>query len=219
MLHPDTTLRSVDDTVGYGVFTTKFIRKGTITWVQDRLDQVLDSDALRRLDPNCSLLVEKYGWINRDGNQVLCWDFARFINHSCRANTLSPGLDFDLAIRDIEVGEQLTTDYGSLNIETPLSCSCGLSCCRGVIRPQDFEALSDKWDEFVRLAFRQIPNVEQPLWSWVHEKAAIDAALRDATAVPSIRVHRYSASEEGAAGEGPLVPVTFPPVERCETRS
>jgi hypothetical protein len=39
MLHPDTELRFVNRTIGYGVFATRMIPRGTITWVRDRLDQ------------------------------------------------------------------------------------------------------------------------------------------------------------------------------------
>jgi hypothetical protein len=208
MLHPNTTLQYVDDRVGYGIFATTCISKGTITWAQDSLDQVFGSYAFGRLDAKCSALVTEYGWINGDGNHVMCWDFARFMNHSCQGSTFSPGLDFEIAIRDIEAGEQITTDYGSLNIEIPLSCSCESSCCRGVIHPQDFEAFADEWDALLRDAFPKIRKVEQPLWSWVNQKAAIEAGLRDTTAIPSIRVHRYRASAEPAYSERPPASVT-----------
>ena len=39
MLHPHTELRHVSKQIGYGVFATQLIPKGTITWVRDDLDQ------------------------------------------------------------------------------------------------------------------------------------------------------------------------------------
>lgn len=39
MIHPDTELRFVTPDIGNGVFATRFIPKGTLTWVRDRLDQ------------------------------------------------------------------------------------------------------------------------------------------------------------------------------------
>ena len=39
MLHPHTELRHVSKLIGYGVFATQLIPKGTITWVRDDLDQ------------------------------------------------------------------------------------------------------------------------------------------------------------------------------------
>jgi SET domain len=59
------------------------------------------------------------------------------INHSCRPNTgirfTDQGYDL-VALRDIDVGEELTYDY-STYIESPerLSCSCGTVSCRGEI--------------------------------------------------------------------------------------
>ena len=161
MLHPDVTLRCVNDVIGYGVFATRLIPAGTITWVQDPLDQVLDSDALRRLGQRYSKIVKKYTWLNRDGNRVLCWDFGRFMNHSCDANTFSPGLEFEIAVRDIKAGEQVTSDYGALNVEAPLPCACGSPRCRGLVRPEDFETYAEGWDDLMRAPFSAAQKREE----------------------------------------------------------
>ena len=42
LLHPAGTLRWLNDGMGYGVIASTFIPKGTITWVLDPLDQILD---------------------------------------------------------------------------------------------------------------------------------------------------------------------------------
>ncbi|MHC5084588.1 MAG: SET domain-containing protein, partial [Planctomycetota bacterium] len=34
MIHPDTELRKVNETIGYGVFATRHIPKGTILYVK-----------------------------------------------------------------------------------------------------------------------------------------------------------------------------------------
>ncbi len=39
MMHPHSELRFINESIGYGVFATKFIPKGTITWILDELDQ------------------------------------------------------------------------------------------------------------------------------------------------------------------------------------
>ena len=38
MIHPKTELRFVNDDIGYGVFATEFIPKGTILYVKDELE-------------------------------------------------------------------------------------------------------------------------------------------------------------------------------------
>ena len=49
MLHPHTELKFVSPDIGYGVFASSFIPKGTITWVKDELDRVIPKDNLNQL--------------------------------------------------------------------------------------------------------------------------------------------------------------------------
>ena len=39
MVHPHTEIRFVNDIIGWGVFASRFIPKGTIIWALDPLDQ------------------------------------------------------------------------------------------------------------------------------------------------------------------------------------
>jgi hypothetical protein len=41
MIHPWTELRFINDSIGYGVFATQFIPKGTIVWALDDLGPTL----------------------------------------------------------------------------------------------------------------------------------------------------------------------------------
>jgi hypothetical protein len=57
--------------------------------------------------------IDSYVYLdNKLGLYVLCTDDARFYNHSDDPNT-GPGAsnDFDIAYRDIEVGEEILCDY------------------------------------------------------------------------------------------------------------
>ena len=38
MIHPNTQIQYINDLIGYGVFATEFIPKGTITYVKDSLE-------------------------------------------------------------------------------------------------------------------------------------------------------------------------------------
>ena len=56
----------------------------------------------------------------------------RFVNHNCRNNT--EVRDFcDIALRRIEVGEEITSDYGSDGSGVRFDCLCGSDNCRGRI--------------------------------------------------------------------------------------
>lgn len=190
MLHPHTELRYLGPEIGSGVFATAPIPMGTITWVQDSLDQVIDLKVHTKYRDYPPVL-ERYSFRNKDGQYVLCWDYARFVNHHCEANCLSPGLEFEIALRDIAEGEELTNDYGSLNLEFVMECTCGSERCRGETRPEDFENLADRWDSLLQHAFPSIDSVEQPLWPYLESGKLVKACLSGDEPIPSIRNHLY----------------------------
>lgn len=197
MLHPDTELRIVNDLIGYGVFATRRIPRGTVTWVLDPLDQILTPERAGDLDPELANAVERYTWLDCRGRRILCWDFARYMNHSCEANSFSPGgFDFEIAVTDVRPGEQLTSDYGSLNLEQPLYCACGSPRCRRVVTADDFAELAPVWDQQIRKAFRRLLEVDQPLWSRVPSTDPIlERMIRHPEKLPSILSHRWLPQE------------------------
>jgi uncharacterized protein len=189
MIHPHSELRFVSPEIGWGVFATRFIPKGTITWVFDPLDQIVVPSEALELPAALQRQLDIYSYQNGRGQRILCWDHARFVNHSCHPTSLAPGFDLEIAVRDIEPGGQITDDYGALNIESEFECACGHGQCRGKIGPADFERFSDQWDELVASAFPLIGAVEQPLWELVQEQIPIGEALAGESRIPSCRVH------------------------------
>ncbi len=163
---------------------------GTVTWVQDPLDQVVDLNTHPEFRDYPDYL-ETYSFRNAQGQYVLCWDKGRFVNHSCEANCLSPGLDFEICIRDIEIGTQLTNDYGSLNLEFSMECHCGSPACRGITQPSDFPRMAPLWDTALRAAFPSIAKVEQPLWNRLKDPQFVKTCLADLSKIPSILDHYY----------------------------
>jgi hypothetical protein len=133
--------------------------------------------------------LEKYTYVDARGDHILCWDNARFFNHSCSANCLSVGYDFELAVRDIAAGEELTDDYGTLNPAEPFPCFCGDSACRRQILPDDHARLGATWNRLARDAFFLIRTVPQALWEIVPERDAIEAALNDPNRLRPIQHH------------------------------
>jgi hypothetical protein len=132
-------------------------------------------------------LVQKYCFIDGRGDFVLCWDLARYINHSCDPSCRSAGYDFEIAVRDIQQGEQLTDDYGALNIEWTFQCSCETARCRRAIHPDDLLTYADQWDQAVEAPFRAIPTVAQPLWPFFEEQDAVRAVLDGGGPIASVR--------------------------------
>ena len=63
-------------------------------------------------------------------------DPMRFTNHSCRPNArlcIDYGRVEFYALREIEVGEEVTVDYGETHHGGRLACRCGAPGCRGAL--------------------------------------------------------------------------------------
>jgi len=203
MIHPDTELRFVSDTIGYGVFATRPIPRGTITWVRDLLDQVIEPEKYHRLPALYKRKLERYAYVDRRGRWVLCWDLARSVNHSCSANCLSPGYEFEIAVRDIAAGEELTDEYGSLNLHESFECDCGAPDCRRTVHPDDVVRLHGQWDDAIRAAFPEIPGVPQPLWEIVtkKDKERVDEVLADRGQLESVLKNYYDLAAKRGNGK------------------
>jgi hypothetical protein len=189
MIHPHTALRWVNDTIGYGVIVTRPIPRGTIVWVRDPLDQPYTHETAARLPPLSRQMLHHYSYVNRHGEMLLCWDHARYVNHSCRASCITAGWELELAVRDLEPGDDLTDDYGTFSIDEAFTCACGTPNCRGTIYPDDVLRYGDEWDRTFRETFAHLRRVDQPLWSLVAEKDEVELALAGKLDPPSCRIH------------------------------
>ncbi|MEY2879988.1 MAG: hypothetical protein RLZZ15_2368 [Verrucomicrobiota bacterium] len=199
MIHPHTELRFIRPEIGWGVVATRPIPRGTITWALDPLDRCLTDAELAALPAFAQRQLETYSYVDRRGLHVLCWDHARFVNHSCDANCLSVGYEFELAVRDIAAGEELTDDYGTLNLTEAFPCSCGAARCRGTLLPADKFTLAPHWNALARDAFFLLRSVPQPLWEVLLEKDEIAAALADPARLRPIQTHFAPATGPQAA--------------------
>ena len=162
MIHPKTELRFISKEVGYGVFATDFIPAGTITWVMDKLDREFRPEEFFAMDLVYQNIIDTYTFRNNIGNYVLCWDHGRFVNHSFNSNCLTTAYDFEIAIRDILPGEQLTDDYGYLNIKDPFT-AVDEGTERKIVYPDDLVRYYKVWDEQILKVFGKINAYEQPL--------------------------------------------------------
>jgi hypothetical protein len=162
VIHPDTELRFISREIGYGVVATRLIPAGTITWVLDKLDKVFSPGEFNAFEAHYQAILDTYTFRDGKGNYVLCWDNGRFVNHSFRSNCLTTAYDFEIAIRDIYPGEQLTDDYGYLNISKPFK-PLDEGTKRKVVYPDDLLKYSGIWDKKLMQVFPKIPIVPQAL--------------------------------------------------------
>jgi hypothetical protein len=173
MIHPDTELRFINEAIGYGVVAKKLIPKGTITWVQDSLDRVFSPADAKVLPEVIAKHLETYSFTNADGYQILCWDHAKYVNHSFNPSCMSTAYDFEIAIRDIHPGEELTDDYGYLNVPKPFEV-VDEGADRKVVYPDDLLRLFPKFDQAIIDNLQNIKTVNQPLLKYIPDLTWIE---------------------------------------------
>ncbi len=169
MIHPKTELRLISKEIGYGVVAKEFIPAGTITWVLDELDREFTPAQFKKMNPLYQNILDTYCYRNNKGNLVLCWDYGRYVNHSFKSNCLSTAYDFEIAIRDIQPGEELTDDYGYLNVSEPFK-GVDEGTKRKTVYPNDLLKNYKSWDKKLNQNFPKITKVEQPLKELISPK-------------------------------------------------
>ncbi len=199
MLHPSTELRFIGPGVGYGVFATSYIPQGTITYVKDSLELEVSPEAYQLHPPAMQAVIEKYSYIDERGYRIVSWDFAKYINHCCNCNSMSTGYGFEIALRDIQPGEEITDEYGIFNLTEPMELVCDQGTCRKVLHPEDFDRYYPIWDEQLKMALAQFQKVEQPLLPFVDAPTlqALEAYFADPAMYRSVYHLRYQERENG----------------------
>jgi SET domain-containing protein len=108
---------------GLGCFTNEQIQKGQLVWQFDeRLDRRIAAADLAALPQPAQDFIRMYAYRETYRGQdafTLCGDHAKHMNHSDQANLVStgPDLERDVAIRDIEIGEELTCNYNEFDLD------------------------------------------------------------------------------------------------------
>ncbi len=203
MIHPKTELKFISNEIGYGVVATEFIPAGTITWVLDKLDREFSPTDFQAMEPIYQNILDTYTFRNNNGNFVLCWDNGRYVNHSFNSNCLTTAYDFEIAIRDIQVGEQLTDDYGYLNIPAPFR-GINEGTRRKVVYPDDLVKYYKVWDKKIQKVFAKINSHDQPLKELINANlwAKIQNIIIGEEAMESILTNYYDESSAGRLGHG-----------------
>lgn len=103
------------------------------------------------------------------------------------------GYGFEIAIHDIDAGEEITDEYGLLNLQEPMVVNCGCSDCRGVVDPADAERYAPKWDAAIIAALARVRQVPQPLWHLLdrHASRALQGFLYGKLPYRSVGVLRW----------------------------
>lgn len=189
MQHPNTELKFVNPQVGYGVFATDFIPTGTIVYARCSLDITIPPTSPLLSDPAYRDLIEKYAYTNQHGDFIICWDIGKYVNHCCHASALSTGYGFDIAVRDLQPGDEITNDYAQFSFDEEMDLFCHYPDCRKKFTPQDFDRLHPYWDIQVKAAMQHITKVPQPLQKYLDPQTAqaLEHYLRTGEGYRSVR--------------------------------
>jgi len=189
MIHPSTEVRYIDGEKGYGLFATKFIPRGTVTWVRDKLDRELSSEELAAFGPELAEVIIHFSYRNCRGNYVFCWDNARYTNHETEPNTCITAYETEIAVRDIQAGEEVTNHYGMLNIIE----SFVPSGCEESVGPDDLILHAQEWDRQLKEAFPYLTKVDQPLRKFATDEkwALLEQISRNEIEMASVSTCHY----------------------------
>jgi hypothetical protein len=168
---------------GDGIFAGEPIPKGTIVFYYSNNDVYVSKKEFQYLSNFEKQQIYKFGVEDEYGNWIVTDGDA---NHSCDANILSifvDGLYCDIAVKDIQIDEEITIDYGLFYSSFPwkMICRCHSSNCRGIVgsgiavNPQTQEL----WHSRISEAAGRIHRVRQALFSREDERAReLTLALR-----------------------------------------
>jgi len=165
---------------GRGLFTTVAIPRGQVVWHPCTKCEIYPPGGLSR---DRAEEIEELGYYLYEGSQILPCRNACLLNHSCEAPVLDFGLDFGLAVRDIEAGEEITIDYRTFRHEPPwvVQCNCPSRHCAGAISPspgQIADEVAARWVERMEPALAALPKVPQPLDDTLRESSILYPVLR-----------------------------------------
>lgn len=124
---------------GFGLFAIENIKKDEVIVV--KVGHVMNLKELKSLpiyDRHAELQIDDDLFIGPKNEAELIESMA-YINHSCDPNMGKRGDVISVAMRDIKAGEELVSDYATINDNNnKFNCNCGSLSCRKVISGKDW---------------------------------------------------------------------------------
>lgn len=104
---------------GFGLFAGEFIPKDTLIWELNReLDLIISQEKYEKLSAVVKEHFDRFAYYSEGcGGWVLCFDNAKFVNHSNTPNTY--GVGNTIVSRDIQIGEEITENYYGFSEKEP----------------------------------------------------------------------------------------------------
>lgn len=160
---------------GRGLFAAERIPKGTIVYYYGSGDSYILKNDFQLLPPDKKEKFYRYAVEDEAGNWLMTNGDA---NHSCDSNILSlfvDGIYCDIAVKDINIDDEITIDYGLFFSSIPwsMSCNCRSPLCRKTILNGFFADVNTQtlWFSRIYEASSRINKVKQKLFDLDDEKA------------------------------------------------
>ena len=145
-LSPKLEVRAEPEKGGFGVYAMEAVAAGEVVSVWG--GYIVNAEQLETLPHEVqqhTVQIEEGLYSATIGGA----ETADFINHSCDPNLGLRGQITLVALRDIEVGEEVCFDYAMTDC-TPydeFECRCGMAACRGTVRGYDWR-LPELWAKY-----------------------------------------------------------------------
>lgn len=128
---------------GRGSFAIERISKGEIVFIKGGYILTRDTMLIEKIGYNYwPLCDELFLAPKKDSEFNEVRRILLYVNHSCNPNCGLRGEISGVAMRDIEIGEEITMDYAMLDDDPNegynLTCTCGAPNCRGTITGRDW---------------------------------------------------------------------------------
>ena len=116
---------------GKGIFAGRDFKKGEIIIKWD-ISHQLTPEEVKKLPE-----AEKRYIANLEGKYILMQPPAKYVNHSCDANSYADNF-CDIAKRHIRKGEEITANYSeTMEPNEFMKCNCGSKNCRVIIKAKN----------------------------------------------------------------------------------
>ena len=83
----------------------------------------------------------------------------------------------EIVVRNIAPGDEVTSEYGLLNVQEPYDLCCNCLNCRGALRLDDIDRFAPQWDAQVLGALQCVTECPQPLWDLVSPELQYEIGL------------------------------------------
>jgi hypothetical protein len=179
---PSLETRFIGQERGFGAFARAPIRAGELVAVWG--GAILTGREVARLDGeqrSFSFQIDDDLFMTTLGRSR---DAADFINHNCDPNTGISGQITLVALRDIEIGEEVCFDYAMTDASPFLEfrCQCGSPSCRGYVSADDWRSaeLQKRYrGYFSSFLQRRIDEIERStVWRPARKRSSVQRRLQ-----------------------------------------